>query len=257
MMDKLRRFFQEKIILSAVMCLLLAVVSVAAAYGWYAVNNSTKAYGLELKAGGTGKIEVRIKPKNDGGVDIMSNEYTPKDPNGIPIISINLKDFENIENGKIAPGAYGLMPFYITALDKSVDSYSIKVQMEYKPSENASVTEEQKKQIESIIYDHISIYRKKIDNADGSVSFENPLTFYAAATGPLEYGVEVPVENLYWVWNYEVTDIPDYESIDRFSGMDEKTAIRKYDEEDTILGNYIDDIWFNVYIEGRMGGAKD
>lgn len=256
-MDKLRRFFQEKVILSAVMCILLAVVLVSATYGWYAVKNSTKAYGLELKTGGTGEIEVRVKPKKDGGVDIMSDEYTPKGQNGIPIISINLKDFENIENGKIAPGAYGEMPFYITSLSENVRSYIIKVQMEYKPLEKANVTEEQIEQIESMIDNHIMVYQEKVTSSEGIVSFEQPLTYYdkesdnvTAATGALKYKEEIPAI-LYWVWNYEVTDVPNYTGIDRFSGLDVQSAVRKYDEEDTILGNCIDDIWFNVYIEGR------
>lgn len=36
-----------------------------------------------------------------------------------------------------------------------------------------------------------------------------------------------------------------------------RSAVRVYDEEDTALGNYIDDIWMNVYIEGRMEGAAE
>lgn len=261
-MKKFKQFFQEKIILSAVMCVLLAVVLVTATYGWYAISNSAKMYGLDLKTGGTGGIKVAIEP---GGEDIMSDDSLQKieeDGKVIAIIPIKLTDFINIEEGKIAPGAYGPMPFYITALSESVKSYSIKVHMEYEPSGEAAISEDQKQEIEAMINDHIIVYQTKYEE-NGIVKFKDPLDFYEnesddveTATGALTYNVEVPAI-LYWVWNYEVIDVPNYTCIERFSGMDEKSAIRKYDEEDTILGNYIEDIYFNVYIEGRMEGEND
>ncbi len=255
-MKKLKEFFQEKFILSAVMCMLLALVLVSATYGWYALNNTNKAYGLQLKNGGIGGIKVAVVP---GGEDIMTEGFTKvtKEDKVYAIIPIKLTELTNsIEEGKIAPGAYGPMNFYITALAENVKYYSIKVQLEYEPSDKAE--EAQKEKIQEIINDHINVYQNKSVDSRGVTSFSNPLTYYkdeadevTDAKGNLEYNVEVPVE-LYWVWNYEVIDIPDYRGIERFSQTDEKSAIRKYDEEDTILGNYINDIWFNIYIEGRM-----
>ncbi len=258
-MKKFRQFFQEKIILSAVMCVLLAVVLTTATTAWYAINNSTKTYGLDIKLGGIGGIKVATTA---GGEDIMADPNLPKNEDGYPIISINLREFENIQSGRIAPGAYGQLPFYITALGENVKFYSIKVQMEYRPA-SASVTEEQRQKIQDIINDHISVYTSKYTDGDGIVRFENPLTYYVdetdavtAATGPLIYMEEVFTE-IYWVWNYELTDIPDYDGIERFHGMDTRKAVRAYDEEDTTLGNYIDDIWFNIYIEGMTEEAGD
>lgn len=289
-MKKFKQFLEEKIILSAVMCVLLAVVLVTATYGWYALSNTDRAYGLRLKTGGEGGFIVAIEPN---GPDIMSGEYykkyynrfggTPQfnDEDGklIAKIPINLGEFENIESEKIAPGAYGPLPFYITSLSESIKSYTIKVQFEYKPDrdENAGeLTEEEKKKaeyVESMIMDHFTIYQKKYTDKEGIVRFSDPLTFYLketdqdviAARGALQMGVEVPVE-IYWVWNYELTDIPDYEKLERFKNYDlsrdengnainvsdTRRAVRKYDEEDTELGNYLDHIWFNVYIEGGM-----
>lgn len=289
-MKKFKQFFEEKIILSAVMCILLAVVLVTATYGWYALNNTDRAYGLDLKTGGEGGFIVAIEPN---GPDIMSGEYynkyynrfgkttqfNDKDGNLIAKIPINLGEFENIEPEKIAPGAYGPLPFYITSLSESIKSYTIKVQFEYKPDrdENAGeLTEEEKKKaeyVESMIMDHFTIYQKKYTDKEGIVRFSDPLTFYLketdqdviAARGALQMGVEVPVE-IYWVWNYELTDIPDYEKLERFKNYDlsrdengnainvseTRRAVRKYDEEDTELGNYLDHIWFNVYIEGGL-----
>lgn len=267
-MKKFRQFFQEKIILSAVMCLLLFTVLLTATYGWYAINNSAKAYGLSLKTGGIGGIKVAVEA---GGPDIMSDPNLIRGDKDIPIISINLKEFENIEEDRIAPGAYGPMPFYITALGENLKSYSIKVQLEYRPATD-KVTEEQKAEIEAMINDHISVYQTMYTEEKDGIEiarFADPLTYYmeetdevTAATGPLKYKEEVPVR-LYWVWNYELTDIPGYESLPRFQsflgndGFDTRKAVRAYDEEDTILGNYMEDIWFNVYIEGRTEGERD
>lgn len=258
-MKKFRQFFQEKIILSAVMCILLAVVLVTATYGWYAINNSVKTYGLELATGGIGGIKVAIEP---GGEDIMTKGYLDQvevKGNMAAVIPINLKNFTNVEHGKIAPGVYGKLPFYITALGENVKSYVIKVQLEY---ETSGASDEQKSQIEEIIRDHIMVYKTQYTD-DGIVRFSEPLTYYVdeldedvvMATGELIYNEEVEAD-IYWCWNYEVVDVPDYKSISRFSGLDKKSAIRKYDEEDTLLGNYVDKIWINVYIEGRTEGAN-
>lgn len=278
-MKKFKQFFEEKIILSAVMCVLLAVVLVTATYGWYALNNTDRAYGLDLKTGGEGGFIVAIEPNGEDIMSARNIERFEEDGKMIAKIPINLGEFENIESEKIAPGAYGPLPFYITSLSESIKSYTIKVQFEYKPDrdENAGeLTEEEKKKaeyVENMIMDHFTIYQKKYTDKDGIVKFSDPLTFYLketdqdviAARGALKVNVEVPVE-IYWVWNYELTDIPDYEKLERFKNYDlsrdengnainvsdTRRAVRKYDEEDTELGNYLDHIWFNVYIEGGL-----
>lgn len=271
-MKKFRQFFQEKIILGAVMCLLLAAVSVAATYGWYAVNNSAKAYGLELQAGGTGgtgDIKVAVV---SGGPDIMSDSFTQielKDGKKAAQVSFPPTEFTNVEKDKIAPGAYGEVKFYITAMAENVHSYAIKVQLQYKPDETGLTTEQQAKieKIKEIIGDHITVYKTQYRDTNGVVKFKEPLTYYqgnpesqndgTAATGALESGQEKEA-TLYWVWNYELTDIPDYQNISRFfpdGSTDEAAkwkAVRQYDEEDTLLGNYLKegDIKLNIYIEG-------
>lgn len=271
-MKKFRQFFQEKIILGAVMCLLLAAVSVAATYGWYAVNNSAKAYGLELQAegtGGTGDIKVAVV---SGGPDIMSDSFTQielKDGKKAAQVSFPPTEFTNVEKGKIAPGAYGEVKFYITAMAENVHSYAIKVQLQYEPDETGLTAEQQAKidEIKKIIGDHITVYKTQYRDTDGVVKFKEPLTYYqsdpelpndgTAATGALTYNVEEEAI-LYWVWNYELTDIPNYQNISRFfpdGSTDEAAkwkAVRQYDEEDTLLGNYLKegDIKLNIYIEG-------
>lgn len=251
------------------MCVLLAVVLVTATYGWYLQHNTAKLYGLDLQTNGNFGIKVAIEP---GGEDIMANrnlQRVEKNDKVYTVIPINLHDFSNIQEGKIAPGAYGPLPFYITSLNESIRSYTIKVQLEYKPSLDR-VTDAQIAQIETMIMDHFTVYQEKYEEG-GIVKFRNPLTYYMkesdeviAAEGKLTYNVEVPVE-LYWVWNYEITDIPDYQSLERFptygiSRPDETTvrrAVRQYDEEDTALGNYLEDIWFMIYIEGGSGVGKE
>lgn len=271
-MKKFRQFFQEKIILGAVMCLLLAVVSVAATYGWYAVNNSAKAYGLELQAegtGGTGDIKVAVV---SGGSDIMSDSFMQielKDGKKAAQVSFPPQKFTNVEEDKIAPGAYGEVKFYITAMAENVHSYAIKVQLQYEPDETGLTAEQQAKidEIKKIIGDHITVYKTQYRDTDGVVKFKEPLTYYqsdpelpndgTAATGALTYNVEEEAI-LYWVWNYELTDIPNYQNISRFfpdGSTDEAAkwkAVRQYDEEDTLLGNYLKegDIKLNIYIEG-------
>lgn len=272
-MKKFRQLFQEKIILGAVMCLLLAAVSVAATYGWYAVNNSAKAYGLELQTEqttGTGDIKVAVV---SGGPDIMSDssliQIELEDGRKAAQVSFPPTEFTNVEKGKIAPGAYGEVKFYITAMAENVHSYAIKVQLQYEPDVTGLTSEQLAKveEIKKIIGDHITVYQTKYTDTNGIVKFKEPLTYYQgnpesqndgiAATGALESGKEKEAA-LYWVWNYELTDIPNYQNIPRFpthGSTDEaagREAVRQYDEEDTLLGNYLKegDIKLNIYIEG-------
>lgn len=249
------------------MCVLLAVVLATATYGWYLRHNTAKLYGIDLKTDGNFGIKVAIVP---GGEDIMADRSLPRieeDNKIITVIPINLSNFSNIEEGKIAPGAYGPLPFYITSLNESIKYYTIKIQLAYKPSKDG-LSAAQIAMIETMIKDHFSVYQKKYEE-DGIVKFSDPITYYLyepdeviGAEGELQFNVEVPVD-LYWVWNYELTDIPDYQNLERFPtyggsgnrGRDDpvvRQAVRQYDEEDTSLGNYLEDIWFNVYIEGDV-----
>lgn len=350
-MKKFKQFFEEKIILSAVMCVLLAVVLVTATYGWYALNNTDRLYGLDLNVGGTGGLKVAIKPN---GADIMVDENVRrvvKDDKLVAIIPINLREFTSIEGGKIAPGAYGELPFWITSLSESIRSYKIKVKMVYNPGSGetpyekewpddllerfldlltneekeailnglteedeiaifAGYTEEEKEEIlngltedvkdrlraelaghdvedgltdeekkkiaeiETMIMDHFTVYKTIYRDEEGIVRFKDPLGFYinesdnvVAAKGSLDYMVEKK-DQIYWVWNYELTDIPEFWELERFSDYkfidavdatdgsvilneaEVRAGVRKYDEEDTKLGNYLDHVWFMVYIEG-------
>lgn len=309
-LEKFKKFLEEKVILSAVMCILLALVLITATYAWYTLNNTPKMYGLELSTSGAGGLIVAIEP---GGPDIMSGEYYSQyynrfgaatqfnDTDGslTAMIPINLGSFKNIQSDMIAPGAYGPLPFYITSQSPNIRSYEIKIQFEYEPSENATagMTDDQKetmkKRVENMIMDHFTVYKTRYETVpedpeeDSIVLFKDPLIFYPdesdeqdsviSTKGNLEFNKEEPVE-LWWVWNYEITDIPEYWNIARFTDdkedggfgfelsvdengkaineIDTREAVRKYDEEDTELGNYLDDIWFNVYVVGNPGTVE-
>lgn len=268
-MKKSSGIFQEKIILSFVMCVLLCIVLFAATTAWYASNNAVKTHGLQLAADGIGGIRVAVEA---GGEDI--SRLPDKTSGGIPVIPIKLTELNNIREDMIAPGAYGPMTFYITALGETITGYSIKVQLAYQEEEAADklLSEEQRRRLEEIIKEHITVYtvmEKGSTDAAASVAgsrvkFSEPLLYYtdenaldgSAATGELKVNEEVKAE-LYWVWNYEYTDIPGNEGTalpGEEAGLKQKN--RQYDEEDTLLGNYIDNIWFNVYIQG-ITAAKE
>lgn len=249
----------EKVILSFVMCVLLTLVLISATTAWYASNKVASAYGLQLAADGIGGIKVALEP---GGNDIMQLE--DKTELGVPIIPIMLTDLNNIKENMIAPGAYGPMTFYITALGNNVTAYSIKVKMVYEEAPGAEnhLSEQQRAQLEELMNKHITVYTQKemtgSQTGEGEWGkFSNPLEYYTddmatdgtAMTGPLNFQEEKKVE-LYWVWNYEYTDIPGNETVG--SEAELRQLIRQYDEEDTMLGNYIKNIAFHVYITGTI-----
>ncbi len=253
----MKKILKEKIILSFVMCILLLVALFSATTAWYAANNTAAAHGLELAASGIGGLKVAIEP---GGPDLM--ELSRMTEEGIPIIPVRLKDLNNVKEQMIAPGSYGPMTFYITSLGETVTGYSIKVKLCYRqePESANRLTPEQQERIRQLMERHIRVYTNMETVSSGNGQgrwgkFSGPLEYYTdveaddgtAATGPLEFNIESKAE-IYWAWNYEYTDIPGNENL---PDGERKEKIREYDEEDTLLGNYIDDIWFEVYIAGQ------
>ncbi len=256
-MKKCEKIFQEKIILSFVMCILLCIVLFSATTAWYSANNTAVTHGMELAAGSIGGLKVAIEP---GGPDIMLLPEVNEE--GIPVIPIKLTDLNNVKEQMIAPGAYGPMAFYITSLGETVTGYSIKVKLSYKEEDEAEdkLSPEEREKIKELMEKHISVYTDmeivSSENGQGSWGkFSHPLEYYTnaetddgtAATGDLVYNTEIKAE-IYWAWNYEYTDMPGSEDLPE-DILREK--IREYDEEDTLLGNYIDNIWFDVYITGQ------
>lgn len=245
MISRLRKLFSEKIVVSIVTCILLVMVLVAATTAWYTSSQNAAVYGLTLKTGGIGGIKVAVEP---GGPDI--DTFTEKTAEGVPIIPLKLLEFENIQSKKIAPGFYSPIDFYITPLAATVKNYEIKVKLSVKQADGtaSSLTTEQLTKLESYVNQHIRVYTTKT----GEI-FSNPLTYYAtsptsasdgtAARGPLNTG-----ENhvtLYWYWAYEYSDLPEVSG-----NAVTPEQIRKYDEEDTMIGNYIDNIYFDFYLVG-------
>lgn len=261
-MEKFKQLFQEKIILSFVMCLLLAAVLFSATTAWYASNNTASAHGMTVAAGSIGGLKVAVEP---GGPDLMMLPEVNEE--GIPVIPVKLTDLNNIKEQMIAPGAYGPMTFYITSLGETITGYSIKVKLSYKEEEAAEsrLSSEEQEKIGELMKEHIRVYTA-METVSGEGShgrwgrFSGPLEYYTdaeasdgtAAEGELVFNTEIKAE-IYWVWNYEYTDIPGNENL---SGEERREKIRKYDEEDTVLGNYIDNIWFDVYITGQKAETE-
>ena len=50
-MKKCKKIFQEKIILSFVMCILLCIVLFSVTTAWYSANNTAVTHGMELAEG--------------------------------------------------------------------------------------------------------------------------------------------------------------------------------------------------------------
>ena len=266
-MKRLKRLFQEKIILSFVMFLLLCVVLFSATTAWYSANNTAVMSGMEIGAGGIGGLKVAIEP---GGPDIMMLPEVNED--GIPVIPVKLTDLNNVKEQMIAPGSYGPMTFYITSLGEifqrigklSPSSLSVFRRYGFHFRIYADMFFHQlfyffflfrRQFVTGLLlfpvrqphFYGISRYRlPKGSNIKrhGAIGAWRDRT---AATGELVFNTEIKAE-IYWVWNYEYSDIPGNENLPE-EELQEK--IREYDEEDTMLGNYIDHIWFDVYITGQ------
>lgn len=256
-----RRKINENFILRLEMIVLLTVSLIAVTIAWFVLSNFAKVNSLKLQAGDSDYIKVAVSA-ND--VDILQLPETER------YVEIGMPEFENTRSGELAPGTYGEINIYVTALNPVVEGCSISVNSvpEYTPdvtAENATVG---KVEIDKLLKGHIQFYSTCEVNGDnqrdysGLITEENPLMI------PLTEDIEKKV-TIYWVWPYEYTDIPT-EAVTAFS--QDKTYffdkdkydssldgsgqyktehyISFYDYGDTKLGLHVKDIHFHICVNG-------
>lgn len=184
---------------------------------------------------------------------------------------------------RIAPGTYGDVTFYITPLKSSVTACQISAETILKAADGTAFTSENGEitlpdggstvNVYKLAQEHIVFYYYP-EAADGKVS-ATPVYIRADADGtnpeeaaraliPLKWdaaaneGIEKEVR-LYWKWHYESPEF-EKELADKSAGESEadakkielklrqqpawRTRIEDYDQEDTLIGNYIRNMQF-------------
>lgn len=258
-----RRDIKENFILRLEMVILLTISLIAVTIAWFVLSNYVRINGLKLEAGGNEYIKVAVSA-ND--VDVKQL------PQSEQYVQIGMPEFENTKSGQLAPGTYGEIKLYVTALNPVVEGCSIRINSipEYTSAlsggsmaQGQSVTTEE---IEKLIKGHIQFYSKCDVAGNKQRTYSGLITDDSPLMVALEDGVEKEI-TVYWVWHYEYTDIPAealtafasdktyFFDKDKYSSSNEanyKTAdyISFYDYGDTKLGMYVKDVHFHLRVNG-------
>ena len=260
------RKINENLILNIEMMILIMVSLIAVTIAWFILTNRAQVNGMKLQAGGTEYIKVALEA---GGQDVLELEGEAK------YIDVGMPTFANTRAGQMAPGTYGEMKLYITALSPMAKGCNIRVEhiAEYvetvvddiqNPEAANDVGITTKSEIDKLLKGHIQLYSQCIEDGNGEKIYSGLITDKEPLVVPLEHNVEKMV-SIYWVWPYEYTDLTQ-ESLDEFSidkeqlfdadkyeidvdelsGYDLKDYISFYDYGDTKIGLNVKDIHFHL-----------
>ena len=240
---------------SMIMIFLVAIICGGIAFAWYEISNKADTTGLNLNASSTEGIEVymKIESFDDGsGAGPVTKMLMAEINDNGATIDIGLEQLTNIEAGMIAPGSYGEFHFYITTPTIDINAYEINIIPKF---DIHSDYDEDTEEILEVIENHILFFATKDgndygdklriddianDEEDGYINGNKQV-----AEGELELNVEKEVV-VYWYWPYEYADVPGVDV-----GDITEENIRKYDLEDTLMGNYLNSFRLHFEVKGK------
>lgn len=284
---------KEKVIQSAVMLVVSILVLIGFTVAWFSGSlGDVVAGGMRMSAAEQGDIRIALEAGGadistlegdnkyvDVGLEKLTNiEFIQKDENGNPITD---ESGHPVNVWKMAPGAYGEVVFYVTPLEQVVGSCTVLPEVRLKKKDGTLVTKENGKievpdgsegtkevNVYEIANEHIIFYYYK--DGESTPTLLNMTTVSGeggasvatreSAVFPLTWDSGTNTGNerevrLYWRWDYEYPPedrtIPSYEG----SSLTEQEKEALYDEQDTIIGNYIKQMNFHFEFTSSPGTA--
>lgn len=277
-----KKHFPEKKIMSLSMIAICAFLIVLGTVAWFTMDEPVmlRQMGMETDDIGVLYVDVKILPysvnldqENVRYSDMLSNQElknssyaTPAGDGSYSItrMSLNLANsmedvqidmgqqrLYSIEEGKLGPGAYGQVVFYIKSVNEINNSYRLMVQPELTYLDSPFMTEELKAELKELVYDHIRFYGQRRQTGVNEYDYSDRIAYEEGddgspgIEGTLSPGQEKEV-TAYWCWPYEYGYIP--ADSDPVSSTSSDTV--SYDLGDTKIGNYVPQIDFTFTVTG-------
>lgn len=151
---------------------------------------------------------------------------------------LNVDDFTNVTNGKLAPGTTGTIEFYARSNSDVVAGCSITL------DKSALTLEGDGTDYSEVLQNHLRFYTD--DTYTTEIDMEN------AYTAEITMGEEKKI-TVYWRWLYEGDEImPDTIT----APEDIKTFLKNYDDEDCLISKYRDSISGNIVLNINAYGKE-
>ncbi|MBE5884265.1 MAG: hypothetical protein E7291_07600 [Lachnospiraceae bacterium] len=227
----------QEIISSAVMFVVSALVLIGFTIAWFSIS-APVATGMAAEAAKMGEVQVALEP---GGTDISFLPENSRDAD------IGVEKFVNLDEGKLAPGTYGKVTFYVTPISNVVSlcdiAPTIKLTQDgstwYPAEEEEGEGVEAMEELYDIAQRHIAFFADEAMTIE--ITEEEPYQLKWTAEEYLEGPLEKEAV-LYWKWYYEYPFSQEEEGLTE----DEKNdKIDIYDDEDMRLGNNVSGMKFH------------
>lgn len=217
---------KEEIVSSCVMLVVSTLVLVGFTIAWYTSRNTPVATGLKAQAVALGDVKVALTPGGDDVTELMGDaKYA----------DIGLGQYSNLEAGKLAPGTWGSVTFYVTPINGGVRVCDIVPQVlisqttdEWYPAEGKG---QELEELYELVKKHIQFFSD--EGMQHEITEEQPfqLTWSSADAEQEKAAV------LYWKWHYEYPFTEEERAI--LSQAEQRSRLENYDIEDMKLGNNI------------------
>ena len=232
---------KEDVVSAGIMTIVSMLVLIGFTVAWF-TRPGVGVSGMHLQAAEKYDIIVALTP---GGKDISTlgeGRY----------VDMDLKEMTNVETGKLAPGQFGKITFYVRPTDVGIRHCYVRPQVwisqsaaggiyEWYPGEGEviSLAEGEVLQLEElyeIVGRHVQFFED--EGMTKLIPPEGVLVEWEEAEANAKAEKEI---NLYWKWHYEYPFSQYYteEELEQLDAENKKNEIDTYDSEDTQIGNNV------------------
>jgi len=226
---------KEEFVASLVMTIVSVMVLIGVTIAWFSSSDRVFSKGMRVKAAELSSVKIALTP---GGEDI--SELAKDDVPDNEFAEIGLEDLINVENGKMAPGVFGDVTFYVTP-EEGVTRCAVVpvVQIQqgtgtwYPDIIGGTEGDDTIQELCEQVGRHISFYSDEAMTAE--ITEGNP---YVLTWSTIEEKTAV----IYWKWHYEYPFTT--EQNETLSAGEKKALIDLYDIEDTNIGKNVSNMKF-------------
>lgn len=230
-------------VMSYVMVVVCMIAVIAATVAWFHYEKVALVTNMSALTADCGSLRVEVKQGQDGGL-ISFAEVAEGNENAV-FADLDMPVFENVSEGKTAPGVYGSVTIRLTALSDTINNYRIAPHTIFNYVESLPVmlsdgltadvqTDPQVIALQALAKGHVLYFGARAARTDEGSSividgqnklvdsythnsryvFYNPISEEQPLEGTLEWDAVnnegIPAEvTIYWYWPYEYANLSD------------------------------------------------
>lgn len=241
---------KEEVVSTSVMTLVCFLVLIGFTVAWFTLNvGCPTVLGMQMFAGEKANVKITLESAETNpdaeDVAVLAEQGVYAD--------IGLEELINIENGKLAPGAFGKMTFYVSPKERGIEYCEILPEVWVGQNERAwypgaeDIETPELKRLYEITKRHLVFFSDEKMTQQFVIEEGNPLRLIW--TDEESDALKEKQVVIYWKWYYEYPFTAD--EMAALTEEEQKQKIDQYDEEDTMIGNGITEMKFHVVFSAK------